>query len=112
MTSGLILLGGESRVYVVVAFGVAGLYCMLFAGKKPIADPFDNKMMVLSLTVTSVNLGVGVASRIPEEYMATSGDPHSEDMELNVLVVVANCLVIGVIIGEQKIIILCYVAST
>ena len=112
MTSGLILLGGESRLYVAVAFGVAGLYCMLFAGKKPIADPFDNKMMVLSLTVTSVNLGVGVASRIPEEYMATSGDPHSEDMELNVLVVVANCLVIGVIIGEQKIIILCYVAST
>ena len=107
-TSGLILLGGKSRVYVGVAFGVAGLYCMLFASKKPIADPFENKLMLTSLTVTSLNLGIGLMSRIPHENLI-AGDPDSEDIAFNVFVIGANISVIGLLIGENFFLLLSYV---
>ena len=100
-TSGLMLLGGKSRPYVGLAFGVAGLYCMLFASKKPIADPFENKLMLTSLTATSLNLGIGLVSRFPEENIATSSDPNSEDIGYNIMVFGANTLVIGLLIGEN-----------
>ena len=39
LTSGLILVGGESRAYVGLACVISGLYGMFFAYKRPIVDP-------------------------------------------------------------------------
>ena len=43
LTSGLILVGGESRAYIGLACVMSGLYGMFFALKRPILDPFENK---------------------------------------------------------------------
>ena len=102
LTSGLILLGGESRAYVGLACVLSGLYGMFFAYKKPILDPFENKLMLTSLAVTFVNLGIGAVSKIPKEGIPSSIDPYVDSILFKALVFGANSLVIALLVGEQK----------
>ena len=69
LTSGLILVGQESRSYIGLAWVIAGMYGMLFAWIRPIQDSTDNRLMTVSLAITVVNLGVGAVSRIPAEQI-------------------------------------------
>ena len=100
LTSGLILVGGESRAYVGLACVISGLYGIFFALKRPIVDPFENKLRLSSLAVTFVNLGIGAVSRIPKEGIPSSIDPYLDNITFNVLVFGANSLVIGLLVGE------------
>ena len=103
LTSGLILVGGESRAYIGLACVMSGLYGMLFALKKPIIDPFENKLMLSSLAVTFVNLGIGAVSRIPKEGIPSSIDPYMDSVMFKALVFGANSLVIGLLAGKHKV---------
>ena len=100
LTSGLILVGGESRAYVGLACVISGLYGMFFAYVRPVEDPFENKLMLTSLAVTFVNLGIGAVSKIPKENVPASIDPYVDSVMFNMLVIAANTLVIGLLIGE------------
>ena len=102
LTSGLILVGGESRAYIGLACVLSGLYGMIVAYKKPIVDPFENKLMLTSLTVTFVNMGVGAVSRIPQEGISSSIDLYVDNVMFKALVFGANSLVIGLLAGENK----------
>ena len=102
LTSGLILVGGESRAYIGLALVLSGLYGMYFALKEPIIDPFENKLMLTSLAVTFVNLGIGAVSTIPKEGIPSSVDPVLDTLVFNSLVFVANSLVIGLLVGKLE----------
>ena len=103
LTSGLILVGGESRAYIGLACMMSGLYGMLFAMKKPIIDPFENKLMLSSLAVTFINLGIGAVSRIPKESIPSSIDPYMDSVMFKALVFGSNSLVIGLLAGKHKV---------
>ena len=100
LTSGLILIGQESRSYVGVTCVLAGLYGMLFAYIAPIQDFFENKLMVTSLAVTFINLGIGAVSRIPAENREPSKDPLMDTNIFKITVLGANTLVIGQLVGK------------
>ena len=100
LTSALIFLGGESRAYIGLAFLTSGAYAMLFACVSPMADPFENKLMVSSLSVTFVNLAIGAISRIPQENTPSSIDPYLDSITFNILVFGANTLVISLLVGN------------
>ena len=100
LTSGLIIVGGESRAYIGLALLLSGLYGMYFGLKKPISDPFENNLMLSSLAVTFVNLAIGAVSTIPSEGFSTTVDPIVDTLVFNGLVFVANTLVIGILVGK------------
>ena len=100
LTSGIILIGSDSRAYVGLALIISGLYGMFFAYKRPIADPFENSLMVSSLAVTVVNLAIGVASRIPAESTQSSVDSYMDHIMFSALVFGANILVIAILVGK------------
>ncbi|XP_068749385.1 uncharacterized protein [Montipora capricornis] len=100
LTSGIILIGGESRAYVGLAFVMSGLYGMFFAYKRPIADPFENSLMLSSLAVTFVNLAIGVVSRIPAETTKSSLESYVDHIMFNALVFGANFLVIAILVVQ------------
>lgn len=100
LTSGLILVGGESRAYVGLACVVSGLYGMFFAYVSPVEDRFENKLMLISLAVTFVNLGIGAVSKIPKENVPASIDPYVDSVMFKILVIGANTLVIGLLVGK------------
>ena len=102
LTSGLILVGSESRAYVGMACVISGLYGMFFAYRRPIMDPFENNLMLSSLGVTFVNLGIGAVSRIPKEGLPSSINPYLDNIMFNLLVFGANSLVIGLLFGEYQ----------
>ena len=102
LTSGLILVGGGSRAYVGLACVLSSIYGVFFAHKHPIADPFENRLMLISLVVTIVNLGIGAVSKIPKENISSSVDPYLDNIMFKILVVGANTLVIGLLCGKQK----------
>ena len=106
LTSGLILVGGESRAYVGLACVVSGLYGMLFAYVRPIADPFENKLMMTSLAVTFVNLGIGAVSKIPKENIPASIDPYVDSIVFKMLVIGANSLVIVLLVGKCRLVLI------
>ena len=56
--------------------------------------------MLSSLAVTFVNLAIGAVSAIPSEGFGTSVDPIMDNLLFNILVIVANCLVIGLLVGK------------
>ena len=99
LTSGLILVGQESRSYIGLAWVIAGMYGMLFSWIKPIADATENRLMATSLAVTVVNLGVGAVSRIPAENISASIDTDMDAVSLKILILGANSLVIAQLIG-------------
>ena len=106
LTSGLILVGGESRAYIGLALVSSGVYSMYFGLKKPIRDPFENKLMLSSLAVTFVNLAIGAVSTIPDEVFSSSVGPIMDTLLFNGLVFVANSLLIGLLLGKSKIVFL------
>ena len=97
VTSGLILVGQESRSYIGLAWVVAGMYGVLFAWIRPIQDAFENKLMTASLAVTVVNLGIGAVSKIPAENLSASASSYMETASFNILVLGANTVVIGML---------------
>ena len=100
LTSGLILMGGESRVYVGLACIISSIYAVFFALQQPIADPFENTLMLTSLVVTFVNLGIGAVSRIPSENSPVAIDQYTDTMMFKIFVFGANALVIALLGGE------------
>lgn len=56
--------------------------------------------MSASLAVTVVNLGIGAVSRIPAENVSNIVDKHKDVIAVKILILGANTLVIGLIIGE------------
>lgn len=102
LTSGLILVGQESRSYIGLAWVVAGMYGVLFSWMSPIQDVVENRLMVTSLAVTIVNLGIGAVSRIPAENIPGAIDPYTDALFFKVLIIGANTLVIGLVIGKIK----------
>ena len=100
LTSGIILIGGESRAYVGLACVMSGFYGMFFAFKRPIADPFENSLMLSSLAVTFVNLAIGAVSRIPAETTKSSLESYVDHIMFNALVFGANFLVIAILVGK------------
>ena len=102
LTSGLILVGGESRSYIGLALVLSGLYGILFAFKRPIIDPFENRLMLTSLAVTFVNLAIRAVSTIPSEGFTSSVDPIMDTLVFNCLVFVANSFVIGFLVGRLR----------
>ena len=101
LTSGLILVGQESRSYIGLAWVIAGMYGMLFAFISPIQDVVENRLMVVSLSVTIVNLAIGAVSRIPAENLPGSTDAYTDTVLFKALVLGANTLVIGLVAGEM-----------
>ena len=101
LTSGLILVGQESRSYIGLAWVIAGMYGVLFSWMSPIQDVVENRLMVTSLAVTVVNLGIGAVSRIPAENIPGSIDPYTDAVLFKILVLGANTLVIGLIVGKS-----------
>ena len=102
LTSGLILVGRESRAYIGLVCVLSGLYGMFFAYKRPIVDPFENRLMIISLAVTFVNLGIGAVSKIPKENIPASIDSYVDTITFKILVFGANSLVIGLLVGEHQ----------
>ena len=80
LTSGLILVGEESRSYIGLAWVIAGMYGMLFSWMKPIQDTSENRLMATSLAVTVFNLGVGAVSRIPVENINIHRHKHGRPL--------------------------------
>ena len=101
LTSGLILIGSESRSYAGIASITSGIYAVIFALQKPVVDPFENRLMQTSLVVTFVNLGIGAVSKIPGENIPTSVDRVLDNIVFQLLVVGANALVIVLLIGRK-----------
>lgn len=106
LTSGLILVGQESRSYIGLAWVVAGMYGMLFCWMKPIQETFENRLMSTSLAVTVVNLGIGAVSKIPAENLPESTDRYTDGLVLKILILGTNTLVIGLVIGKTYIIVM------
>ena len=99
LTSALILVGQESRSYIGLTLVVAGMYGMLFSWMRPMQDAFENRLMVTSLAVTVVNLAVVAVSRIPAENIPGSRDPYADALLFKILVLGANAMVIGLVVG-------------
>ena len=97
VTSGLILVGQESRSYIGLAWVIAGMYGIMFAWNRPIQDAFDNLLMTASVGVTVFNLGVGSISKIPAENLPAAAESYVETVMFNILVLAANTLVIGLL---------------
>ena len=97
VTSGLILLGQDTRSYIGLAWVVAGMYGVVFAWTRPIQDAFENKLMTTSIAVTVFNLGIGAVSKIPAENLPDSPDSHLDTSLFNILVLGANTLVIALL---------------
>ena len=101
LTSGIILLGAESRAYIGMALILSGFYGMFFAHMKPIEDPSENSLMLSSLAVTYVNIVIGAVSRIPEEVALDTLYPNLEKVLFDILVIGANVLVILILFGKH-----------
>lgn len=108
LTSGLILVGQESRSYIGLAWVMAGMYGMLFSWNRPIQEVAENRTMATSLAVTVVNLGIGAVSRIPAENISNSSDAYVDAVLFKILVLGANTLVIGQVIGKKGLFFLVY----
>ena len=103
LTSGLILVGQESRSYIGLALVIAGMYGILFCWIRPIQDEFGNGLMSASLAVTVFNLAVGAVSRILAENVEASKDPNLDALLFKILVLGANAFVIGLFFGKKSV---------
>ncbi len=100
LTSGLILVGQESRSYIGLALVIAGMYGIVFAWVKPLQDETENRLMTTSLAVTVVNLVIGAVSRIPAENITGWNEADTDALVFKMLVFAANSLVIGLLVGK------------
>ncbi|KAL9962149.1 hypothetical protein ACROYT_G031228 [Oculina patagonica] len=100
LTSGLTLVGQESRSYIGLALVIAGMYGIVFAWVKPLQDETENRLMTTSLAVTVVNLVIGVVSRIPAENITSWNETDTDALVFKMLVFAANSLVIGLLVVQ------------
>ena len=100
LTSGIILVGQESRSYIGLALVTAGMYGVLFATVRPMQGATENRMMTISLAVTVVNLAIGAVSRIPTENIPGSTGPDIESVVFKILVFGANTAVVALLTGK------------
>ncbi len=100
LTSGLTLVGQESRSYIGLALVIAGMYGIVFAWVKPLQDETENRLMTTSLAVTVVNLVIGAVSRIPAENITSWNETDTDALVFKMLVFAANSLVIGLLVGK------------
>ena len=78
-TSGLILIGGESRSYVGLACVMSGIFATAFAHRHPILKKFENNLQQL---LTFVHLGIGTISKIPSENFPNDVDQYVDKLVL------------------------------
>ena len=64
LTSALLLTDAQSRTYIGSAAIISGLYTVLFAFYKPITDPSEHWLQLISLMASSVNLSVGMLLKV------------------------------------------------
>ena len=100
LTSGLILVGQETRSYIGLALVIAGMYGIAFSWIKPIQDAMENKLMAASLAVTVVNLVIGAVSKIPSESVTGWIGSDTDALLFKILLFAANSLVIGLLVGK------------
>ena len=100
VTSGLILMGQETRSYIGFTLVIAGMYGTLFCWMRPMKDAFENRMMSTSLAVTVVNLVIGAISRIPAENLPAPTESYMGAVLFNILVFAANTSVMGLLVGK------------
>ena len=100
LTSGLILVGQETRSYIGLALVIAGMYGIAFSWIKPIQDAMENKLMAASLAVTVVNLVIGAVSKIPSENVTGWIGSDTDALLFKILLFAANLLVIGLLVGK------------
>ena len=101
VTSGLILVGQETRSYIGLTLVIASLYGTVFCWIHPLQDIFENRLMSTSLSVTVVNLVVGAVSRIPAENIPAHNDSYLDSLVFNMLVLGANSAVIALLVGKM-----------
>ena len=101
VTSGLMLVGQETRSYIGLTLVIAGMYGTVFCWMRPLQDVFENRLMSTSLAVTVVNLVIGAASRIPAENIPTQTNTYMDTVIFNLLVIGANTIVIGLVVGKM-----------
>ena len=101
VTSGLILVGQDTRSYVGLTLVIAGMYGTLFCWMRPLQDVFENRMMSTSLAVTVVNLVIGAVSKIPTENITPTGS-YMDAIIFNILVLGVNTLVIVQLVGKRE----------
>ena len=99
VTSGLLLVGQETRSYIGLTLAIAGMYGTVFCWIHPLEDAFENRLMSTSLAVTVVNLVIGAVSRIPAENLPTPTDSYTDTIVFNALVLGANTVVIALLVG-------------
>ena len=100
VTSGLILVGQQTRSYIGLTLVIAGMYGTLFCWMQPLQDLSENRLMSTSLAVTVVNLVIGAVSQIPTENIPAPIDPYMDAAIFNILLIGANTLVIGLPLGK------------
>ena len=100
LTSGLALLGAEGRIYIGMAAMASGFYAVAHAQAQPIPDKFEHLLQLASLVATFFNLSVGVLLRIPTEMINYSIEKDKDSIGVTVLLVTANFMVIGLVVGE------------
>ena len=103
LTSGLTLVGQESRSYIGLALVIAGMYGIAFSWVKPIQEEMENKLMAASLAVTVVNLVIGAVSKIPSENITGWIGSDTDTLMFKILVFAANSLVIGLLVGKMSV---------
>ena len=99
VTSGVFLVGQETRSYIGLTLAIAGMYGTVFCWIHPLEDAFENRMMATSLAVTVFNLVIGAVSRIPAENLPPTTDSYTDAVVFNVLVLGANTVVIALLVG-------------
>ena len=99
VTSGLLLVGQETRSYIGLTLAIAGMYGTVFCWIHPLEDAFENRLMSTSLAVTVVNLVIGAVSRIPAENLPAPTDSNTDTVVFNALVLGANTMVIALLVG-------------
>ena len=107
LTCGLSFVGQESRSYIGFALVSTGMYGILFAWVKPFQGVVENSLMTTSLAVTLLNSVIGALSKIPAENVTTGSFAADTDTLLfKIMVLAANSLVIGLIVGKTLLLLL------
>ena len=95
----LTLVGSESRVYVGLGAIVSGLFAILYASKDPMKTSFEDRLQMLTLCVTFINLMTGTILKIPREVSEESFDPFLDSLVVDYILVMINALVLFTVTG-------------
>ena len=102
LVSCLTLVGSESRVYVGLGAIVAGIFAIIYAGIDPMKTSFEDRLQLLTLCVTFLNLMIGTILKMPRELSEESYDPFVDSIIADGILVMVNVLVLFVVTGILK----------